>query len=102
MVYRMETLSTKVPADLSERIEEYREEHDLNRSQAIRRLLEDGLEYDEQPQGIVVTKPAAVALIGWFLISVDWITVAPGQPVGWIGVALLATAAVYTAARGRP
>ena len=97
----METLSTKVPNDLSEQIEEYREEHDLNRSQAIRRLLEDGLDHEEQPQGIVVTKPAAVSLIGWFLIAVDWITVAPGQPVGWLGVALLVGSFVYAAVRGR-
>ena len=97
----METLSTKVPNDLSEEIEQYREEYDLNRSQAIRRLLEDGLEHEEQPQGIVITKPAAVALIGWFLIAVDWITVAPNQPVGWLGVALLVTAGVYAGIQGR-
>lgn len=91
----METVAAKLPPDLAEQVEQYREDHGLNKSQAFRRLVEDGLEHEEQPQGIVVTKPAAIALIGWFLIAVDWITVAPGQPVGWVGVALLLAAVVY-------
>lgn len=101
MVNRMETVAAKLPPDLAEQVEEYREEHGLNKSQAFRRLVEDGLEHEDQPQGIVVTKPAAVSLIGWFLIAVDWITVAPGQPVGWLGVLLLVTSAVYAVVRGR-
>ncbi|MCU4744804.1 hypothetical protein OB960_25945, partial [Halobacteria archaeon AArc-xg1-1] len=60
----METLSAKVPKDLLQEIENYQNEYELNRSQAVRRLVEDGLEHEEQPNGIVVTKPAAVALIG--------------------------------------
>lgn len=101
MVNRMETVAAKLPPDLAEQVEEYREEHGLNKSQAFRRLVEDGLEHEEQPQGIVVTKPAALALIGWFLIAADWITVAPGQPVGWLGVASFVIAAVYVGLRGR-
>lgn len=99
MVNRMETVAAKLPPDLVEQVEEYREEHGLNKSQAIRRLVEDGLEQEDQSREIILTKPAAVALIGWFLVAVDWVTVTPGQPVGWLGVALLATAAVYAATR---
>ena len=101
MVNRMETVAAKLPPDLIEQIEDYREEHGLNRSQAIRRLVEDGLDHEEQPQGIVVTKPAALSLIGWFLITMDWITVAPGQPVGWIGVALIVATFAYSFLQNR-
>ncbi len=100
MVYRMETLSTKVPKDLLERVEGYREEHELNRSQAIRRLLEDGLEYEERPQGVVITKPAIVALIGWWLISVAWLT-PEVDTIGPLGVATVAAAFVYALLRKR-
>ena len=44
MVYRMETLSAKLPDHLAQEVENYQEAHGLNRSQAMRRLIEDGLE----------------------------------------------------------
>jgi len=106
MVNRMETLAAKVPPDLSDRIEEYRERHGLNKSQAIRRLIEDGFESDELQQEleerrrhdertISITKPAAVSIVGWFLVAMDWLTVAEGQPVGWFGLAVILAAIGY-------
>lgn len=97
----METVAAKVPPDLAEQVEEYREEHGLNKSQAMRRLIEDGLEQEERPEGLLITKPAALALIGWFLVFIDWVTVTvpPGQPVGELGVLALAAAGVYVVAR---
>lgn len=44
MVNRMKTIGSKVPEALSERIEEYEDEHDLNTSQAVRQLVRAGLE----------------------------------------------------------
>jgi len=101
----METLSAKVPEDLIQRIENYQNEYDLNRSQATRRLIEEGFEADRlrddleerrerDERTITFTKPTVAALLGWVLIVADWVTV-PTAPVGLIGVAIIISAAVF-------
>lgn len=102
----METLSAKVPEDLIQRIEKYQNEYDLNRSQATRRLIEEGFEADRlradlekrrerDERTITFTKPAVAALLGWVLIVADWVTV-PTAPVGLIGVAIIVAAVGYS------
>jgi len=43
----METVSARLPEDLADQLEEYRNAHAISESEAIRRLLADGLENDE-------------------------------------------------------
>ena len=94
-------VGAKVPPRLKDEIDEYKDQQEhTNRSDAIRELVEYGLEYEERPNGIVLTKPAALALIGWWLISIAWL-----QPqvdlIGPLGVATIVAAAVYAFLRGR-
>ena len=42
----METVSARVPDDLAERIEKYADERNISQSEAVRRLLADGLDND--------------------------------------------------------
>ena len=94
MVYRMETLSAKVPPDVKERIDAYAEARGLNQSQAIRRLVTDGLDADDRPNGMVVTKPAAVTLVGWYMIALA-INVEPVEAVAGLGALLIVPTLVY-------
>lgn len=61
----METLSTKVPADLREQVTDFADRHDLSISNGTRRLLRAGLEAETEPPGI----PAGhfLAMFGAFL-----------------------------------
>lgn len=65
MVYRMETLSTKVPPSMKERIEDHAERIGETRSTAIRELLQTGLDDAEtsyQPHHLA-------ALFGAFMLG---------------------------------
>jgi len=110
MVNRMETVASKLPKDLAEQVEEYREQHELNKSQAIRRLVEDGLEADRlrddleerrdrAERTVAVTKPAAFSLIGWFMIALS-VDVDPVGPVFGTGVAVVVLSFAYAMKRG--
>ena len=107
----METVASKVPPELAQRIEAYQEEHGLNKSQAVRQLVEDGFRADRleddleerrqyAERSISFTKPAVVSLIGWFLITVDWITLTGGYPLGWVGLSLIIATFAYSAVTG--
>lgn len=85
MVYCMETVSSKVPPDLKERIETYQEEHGLNRSQAVRRLIEEGIDSHENPH--TITLPTMLVWVGSVLLATAYITVESG-PVGPLGAAM--------------
>lgn len=61
----METLSSKVPEATLDRIEEYADTHDLNRSQAARKLIETGLDAEQSPDRL--TLPTVLAGVGLFL-----------------------------------
>lgn len=63
------TISGRVPADTWERFEQYREAHDLNKTDAMRRLLEDGL--DANKVGIGEQEEEDVE-VGPLTHSEDW------------------------------
>lgn len=84
----METIAAKVPKDMAEEIEEYRAEHDLNTSQAMRRLVEDGIDAQEPDRTI----PASYVLLltGAVLFTAEYVT-ATGH-AGEMGIAMIALA----------
>ncbi len=43
----METVSARIPDDLAADLERYQDEHGVSQSEAVRRLLGDGLETDD-------------------------------------------------------
>ncbi len=43
----METVSARVPTDLAERVEQFASEKGVSQSEAVRRLLTDGLDDDD-------------------------------------------------------
>lgn len=48
MIIEMETVSTKVQPDVVEHIEEYQQKNNISKSEAVRRLIQNGLEAEEQ------------------------------------------------------
>ena len=84
----METLSSKVPPDVKDEIEEFAEERGLSRSQAIRRLVKTGLE--EHETGTDVSLRVVIAWLG-SLMAAAMLAVPVGQAgyyLGWLGVVL--------------
>lgn len=79
-VYRMKTLSTKVHPGTEEAIEEYRTEHGISRSAAIRRLITTGLEAEEQPRD-TISMPLMIIWIGSLLATATYVT-----GTSWAGI----------------
>ena len=46
-----EKYQTRLPADTGEQVDEYIDEHEISQSEAIRRLVEAGLEANDQSEG---------------------------------------------------
>lgn len=90
MVNRMETLGAKVPEDLSERIENYRNTHGLNTSQAIRQLVRIGLEAEENPH--TITLPLLLIWFGTVAMAAQY-----ASATGLFGPTGIAVAAAGTA-----
>lgn len=84
-VYRMETLSTKVPPSMKERIEDYAEEIGETRSTAIRELLQEGL--DTEATDTTAPPWFLVQLLGWVMFSGAFFDAQP--IVGYAGAALV-------------
>lgn len=63
---RMDTYATKVPEGMAERIEKYREEHGLSKSQAIRNLIDEG--YESVYGGIRLSFPSALLWLGSLIL----------------------------------
>lgn len=84
----METVSAKVPDDVQEKIEDYREGRGLTRSHAIRRLINAGYEAEQRGDGIHLNYPAAVMLLGWWLVSIAFVE-AQTDAIGPLGIALI-------------
>lgn len=56
-----EKYQTRLPADTSEEVEEYIEEKQISQAEAIRRLVETGLEVERDDGEIVDTRGLATA-----------------------------------------
>jgi hypothetical protein len=89
-------ISTDVPNELADRIEEEQED-DESRSAAVRRLLRAGL--DGECDGICFTTPAALTLPGWFLVAAAFADVT--TTAGYLGLALVLLGVVYQTATRR-
>jgi hypothetical protein len=97
-----ETVGSRIPKDVYEQFESYREEHDLNKSTAGARLIERGLDWEtgeveaETETGPALSEQlqnAGLALLGltfaaaW--VSPDWVT----SVVGFLAAVVFASAA---------
>jgi hypothetical protein len=56
-----EKYQTRLPADTSEEVEEYIEEKQISQAEAIRRLVETGLEVERDDGEIIDTRQMATA-----------------------------------------
>ena len=56
-----EKYQTRLPADMAEKVEEYRDEHDISQAEAVRRLIDAGLEVERDDGEIVDTRDMAEA-----------------------------------------
>jgi len=52
---------TRLPADMAEKVDEYRDEHDISQAEAVRRLIDAGLEVERDDGEIVDTRDMAEA-----------------------------------------
>jgi len=97
-------ISAGVSDELAERIEDEREgtgEERESRSQAVKRLLRAGLEYQEQPDGFIVTKPDAVMIAGAALFLAAFGEVTVSGPFGIAGGLLAVGAVSYSLLKSR-
>lgn len=83
----METLSTKVPPSMKDRIEEYAEEIEETRSTAIRELLKAGLESEGSDQSARYPPVFLITLLGWVMFAGAFFDAQP--IVGYAGAALV-------------
>jgi hypothetical protein len=44
-----EKYQTRLPADMAEKVDEYKDENDISQAEAVRRLVESGLEAQNEP-----------------------------------------------------
>jgi hypothetical protein len=79
----METLAAKVPEKMADEIDQYADRHDLNRSQAIRALIEAGQEAEQSPDGVSLT--TVIGAIGLFLFVGAYATIDVSQTAGNTG-----------------
>lgn len=91
----MDTVAVKLPEELRDRIDSYADEHDLNRSQAMRHLLRDGLDAREQTPPIVL-----LMFVTGVFFSASQYASAEGL-TGPVGLALLAGSLILSRARAR-
>ena len=59
-----EKYQTRLPADMAEKVDEYRDEHDISQAEAVRRLIDAGLEVERDDGEIVDTRDMAEARVG--------------------------------------
>lgn len=52
---------TRLPADMAEKVDEYRDEHDISQAEAVRRLIDAGLEVERDDGEIIDTRGMATA-----------------------------------------
>jgi len=88
----MQTLSTKVPAELMDRVDSYAEEIGETRSVAVRHLLRAGLDAETEPARVpIVWLPIYLGSIAFTAAFVD-----TTPDVGLAGAAVVAATIVLT------
>lgn len=85
-------ISTDVPEDLKDQIEDQQEEGE-SRSATVRRILRAGLHRADEPAGVYVPWPAGIAFLGWMLVMASWADAA--EIVGLLGLLLVALGALF-------
>ena len=58
-----EKYQTRLPADMAEKVDEYRDKNDISQAEAVRRLIQSGLEVERDDGEIVDTRDMAEARI---------------------------------------
>ena len=86
----MKTVSAKVPEQLADRVDDYAEDHDLNRSQAVRSLVEEGLEAETTPD--TISLPTVLAAVGLFLWFAAFTEISASPTAGAAGGVLVLVA----------
>lgn len=76
-------IGAQVTEDLLAEIDEFREEGE-SRSEALRRLVRDGLEEERQPYGF--SGPYALLLFGVAILSARYVEI-ESAGAGWLGAA---------------
>lgn len=85
-----ETICTKVEPPLKERVDQYAEDHEMKRSPAMRDLIKDGLDDDNQP---TITPTAYIAGLGIAAAAAGLLDAS--QTVGVGGIVIFAAAVIY-------
>lgn len=93
----MDTHATKLPEPLSKRVEEYADEQDVTKSEALRALIRSGLDRHENPHTFSLA--VALAWVGSIFVAADAVTVGPtvaaaGYVLLGVGVLLHSSQAV--------
>ena len=88
----METAGAKFPKPMLDRLDDYAEERDLNRSQAIRQLVEDGFEAQEE-SGPQFTLPLYITWLGTMAAAAGLLDAS--QTVGIGGLVIAGAAVIY-------
>jgi hypothetical protein len=52
---------TRLPADMAEKVDEFQDEHDISQAEAVRRLIDAGLEVERDDGEILDTRDMAEA-----------------------------------------
>jgi hypothetical protein len=86
------TISVKVPEDMAEEIEQYKEEIGERTSGAVRRLIREGLKREED-KGIQASLPMLAFTLGFGLTLAAFGEVDP--VLGYVGMAAIAASLLY-------
>jgi hypothetical protein len=77
-------VSTRLTPQMHEELEEWREERELGRTEALRQLVEDGLTEDRQP----IKLASFMAAVAFLLLSVGSEGTSGGYTIGGIYIAV--------------
>jgi hypothetical protein len=93
-------ISADVTEELRDRVDEFREgegDDRESRSSTVKRLVRAGIEAKEGPGGILVTYPALVTFVGWFLVAGAFVEVS--DTIGFLGFGIILLGFAYSAVR---
>jgi hypothetical protein len=92
-------ISSNVSEEVKEQVEKHREgegDEKESRSAAVNRLVRAGLDAEESPDGVVLTYPALVSMVGWIFVAGAFMDVS--TTVGYAGLAVVAFGLLHTVA----